>query len=43
LAKKQADALGIFHAEFIRRAVRQQLPRQKEGPLEASIVGLIAQ
>ena len=32
LAKAQAAALGISVAEFIRRAVRQQLPAPGEGP-----------
>lgn len=31
LAKMQAAALGISIAEFIRRAVRQQLPIRGEG------------
>jgi hypothetical protein len=31
LAKTQAAALGISLAEFIRRAVREQLPVQGEG------------
>ena len=31
LAKKQASALGISAAEFIRRAVREQLPVSGEG------------
>ncbi len=31
LAKKQAAALGISLAEFIRRAVREQLPVSGEG------------
>jgi hypothetical protein len=31
LAKKQAAALGISVAEFIRRAVREQLPMCGEG------------
>ena len=32
LVKKQAAALGISIAEFIRRAVRQQLPVSDEKP-----------
>lgn len=32
LAKKQAAALGISVAEFIRRAVREQLPVTGQGP-----------
>jgi hypothetical protein len=32
LAKKQAAALGISVAEFIRRAVREQLPISYEKP-----------
>ena len=32
LAKRQAAALGISIAEFIRRAVRDQLPVQGESP-----------
>ena len=32
LAKKQAAALGISVAEFIRRAVREHLPVQGEAP-----------
>ncbi len=32
LAKKQAAALGISVAEFIRRAVRERLPVKGEGP-----------
>lgn len=31
LAKKQAAALGISVAEFIRRAVREQLPVHSQG------------
>jgi len=31
LAKKQAAALGVSVAEFIRRAVREQLPVRGEG------------
>ena len=32
LAKKEARALGISVAEFVRRAVRQALPPSGEGP-----------
>jgi hypothetical protein len=32
LAKKQARVLGISVAEFIRRAVRQQLPPSNDKP-----------
>ena len=32
LAKKEAAALGISVAEFVRRAVRQTLPVRGEGP-----------
>ena len=32
LVKAQAAALGISIAEFIRRAVREQLPVKGEGP-----------
>lgn len=32
LAKKQAAALGISVAEFIRRAVRDHLPIEGQGP-----------
>jgi len=32
LAKKEAAALGISVAEFVRRAVRQSLPVRGEGP-----------
>jgi hypothetical protein len=31
-AKRQAAALGISLAEFIRRAVREQLPVRGDGP-----------
>jgi hypothetical protein len=31
-AKRQAAALGISLAEFMRRAVREQLPLQGDGP-----------
>lgn len=31
-AKKQAASLGISFAEFIRRAVREQLPVERQGP-----------
>ena len=31
LAKKQASALGISVAEFIRRAIRKELPIKGEG------------
>jgi len=31
-AKKQAAALGISVAEFVRRAVREKLPVQREAP-----------
>ena len=31
-AKKEAAALGISVAEFVRRAVRQSLPVNSEGP-----------
>jgi hypothetical protein len=32
LAKKEAKALGISVAEFVRRAVRERLPISKEPP-----------
>jgi hypothetical protein len=32
LAKKAAKALGISIAEYVRRAVRQTLPAQGDGP-----------
>ena len=32
LAKKQAQALGISIAEFVRRAIRQMLPPDRERP-----------
>jgi hypothetical protein len=32
LAKQQASALGISIAEFVRRAVRQALPVEREKP-----------
>lgn len=32
MAKAEARALGISAAEFIRRAVREALPAQGEGP-----------
>lgn len=32
LAKAQAAGLGISVAEFIRRAIREQLPVPREGP-----------
>jgi hypothetical protein len=32
LAKKEAAALGISLAEFIRRAVREHLPADGQGP-----------
>jgi len=32
LAKKEAAALGISVAEFVRRAVREMLPVRGEGP-----------
>jgi hypothetical protein len=32
LAKKAAGAMGISVAEFVRRAVREALPAQGEGP-----------
>ena len=32
LAKKQARALGISVAEFVRRAIRETLPAQGDGP-----------
>ena len=32
LAKAEAKALGISVAEFVRRAVREALPAQGEGP-----------
>jgi hypothetical protein len=32
LAKKQAEALHISVAEFVRRAVREKLPAQGEAP-----------
>ena len=32
LAKKEAKALGISVAEFVRRAVRQMLPPRGEAP-----------
>jgi hypothetical protein len=32
LAKKQAKALGISVAEFVRRAVRESLPARGQGP-----------
>ncbi len=32
LAKQEAKALGISVAEFVRRAVRQMLPPEGDGP-----------
>jgi hypothetical protein len=32
LAKKEARALGISVAEFVRRALREALPLEGEGP-----------
>jgi hypothetical protein len=32
LAKKEARALGISVAEFVRRAIREMLPVQGDGP-----------
>jgi hypothetical protein len=32
LAKKEASAHGISIAEFVRRALREALPREGEGP-----------
>jgi hypothetical protein len=32
LAKREAKSLGISIAEFVRRAVREALPGQGEGP-----------
>ncbi len=32
LAKKQAAALGVSVAEFVRRAIREKLPVQGEAP-----------
>lgn len=32
LAKKEAKALGISVAEFVRRAVRESLPANGQGP-----------
>jgi hypothetical protein len=32
LAKKEAKALGISVAEFVRRAVRESLPARGQGP-----------
>ena len=32
LAKRQAHRLGISVAEFVRRAIRQQLPVSKQAP-----------
>jgi len=32
MAKKEAKALGISVAEFVRRAVRESLPTRRPGP-----------